>query len=82
MKIKQYKSVSMMITSTVKIAEPSRNTLHKKIKTQYFFPLFQPIAVSDMKPLPEDRRYDIVLLDQGYRTPQGAAIHQYGATVK
>jgi hypothetical protein len=34
-----------------------------------------------MKPLPQDRGYDIVLLDQGYRTPRGAVIDEYEAMV-
>jgi hypothetical protein len=35
-----------------------------------------------MKPLTYDRGYDNVLLGQGYRTPRGAVIDEYGAVVE
>jgi hypothetical protein len=35
-----------------------------------------------MKPLTLDRGYDNVLLGQGYRTPRGAVIDEYGAMVE
>jgi hypothetical protein len=42
----------------------------------------QPSAGSEMKPLTEDRGCDNVLLGQGYRTPRGAVIDEYGAVVE
>jgi hypothetical protein len=42
----------------------------------------QPTTVSEMKPLTLDREYDNVLLGQGYRTPHGAVIDEYGAMVE
>jgi hypothetical protein len=35
-----------------------------------------------MKPLTYDRGYDNVLLGQGYRTPRGAVMDEYGAVVE
>jgi hypothetical protein len=34
-----------------------------------------------MKTVTEDREYDNVLLGQGYRTPDGAVVYEYGAMV-
>jgi hypothetical protein len=34
------------------------------------------------KPLTEDRGYDNMLLGQGYHTPRGAVIDEYGAMVE
>jgi hypothetical protein len=37
---------------------------------------------SEMKPLTHDRRYDNMLLGQGYRTPHGAMIDEYGTIMQ
>jgi hypothetical protein len=50
-------------------------------KTELPLPRDQPSAGSDMKPVSEDRGCDNVLLGQDCRTPRGAVIDEYGATV-
>jgi hypothetical protein len=42
----------------------------------------EPISRPELKPQLEDRTRDNVLFDQGYGTPQGAVIDEYGAMVE
>jgi hypothetical protein len=79
----------MLISSLAMFFYPSsRNTYNKfqdlsvGYKNQTTLPRDQPGAGSEMKPLTYDRGYDNVLLGQGYRTPRGAVIDEYGAVVE
>jgi hypothetical protein len=51
-------------------------------KTKVPFLRHQPSVRSEMKPLTLYRGYDYVLLGQGYRTPRGVVIDEYGAMVE
>jgi hypothetical protein len=60
---------------------PERETM-SAIKERLPLLWNHPSAGSEMNPLIKDQGYDNMLLVQGYRTPRGEVIDEYGAMVE